>query len=410
MLWLTITLMMIGAVALTSWPFHRRNRATEGASADIYRSQLLELEREETSGLISADDARMARTEVQRRLISAAGATAASEDTAMTLTDRTTFIAIAASIAVGSAIVYAIIGAPSASDPNNSFAALQNMQGGMLASAGNTPSPGQTSVAPVDEMIGSLETRLASQPDDVEGWRMLGWSKFRTDDFAGAAVAYGRAVKLAPGDGETQSSYGESLSRAAGGMVTPEATAALQAALKADPQDARARFLLGLKKEQEGKPGDALNDWLAMLATAEPDAAWYDEVHGRVLELSQSSGIDVSARLPKARGTPTPPMERLDPPSMAQVSSAQVSEAQAMDPAARQAMIDGMVSRLDARLKAEPKDLDGWARLIRARRVLGQTDLAEKALRDSKTHFAGNAAATRQLQQAMTDPLDLPPT
>jgi cytochrome c-type biogenesis protein CcmH len=406
MLWFTITLMMAAAVAIASWPFLRRTRTIQGASSDIYRSQLTELEREESAGLISADDARMARTEIQRRLISAAGPAAASEEASMTLTDRTTFIAIAASVAIGSAIIYSFVGTPGASSPTTGFAELQQTPGAMLAASGDAAQPGQISVAPVDEMIGSLETRLASQPDDVEGWRMLGWSKFRTDDFAGAAVAYGRALKLAPGDSETQSSYGESLARAAGGMVTPEATQALQAALKANPQDPRARFLLGLKKEQEGKPGEALNDWLAMLKSAAPDAAWYDEVHGRVLELSQSAGIDVTARLPKARTVIAEPT----PDRPAGPSASQVSEAQAMDPASRQAMIDGMVSRLDAKLKANPKDADGWARLIRARRVLGQTDLAQKALADGRSHFAGNAAATQQLQAAMNDPLDLPPT
>jgi cytochrome c-type biogenesis protein CcmH len=73
-------------------------------------------------------------------------------------------------------------------------------------------------------------------------------------------------------------------------------------------------------------------------------------------------------------------------------------------------MVDGMVARLDAKLKANPNDLDGWKRLIRARRVLGQTDLAEKALGDARMHFAGSVASVSSLQEAMNEPLDLPPT
>lgn len=405
MLWLAITLMMAGAVALACWPFHRRTRASNGTSASIYRSQLVELEREEAAGLISSVDARMARTEVQRRLISAAGTTATTEDSSMTLTDRTTFIAIAASVAVGSAIIYSVVGAPGVSASHPGLVASQDIQGGLLTNVSAAVPSAQTNVAPVDEMIGSLEARLTSAPNDVEGWRMLGWSKFRTDDFAGAAAAYARASSLAPGDAETLSAYGESLSRAAGGMVTPEATKALQAAIKADPADARARFLLGLKKDQEGKPQDALNDWIAMLKTAEADAPWYDEVRGRAVELAQTSGISIASRLPSARTTDPVAMDRPAGPK-----TAEVSEAQAMAPEARQAMVDGMVARLDARLKASPDDLDGWKRLIRARRVLGQTDLAEKALADARTHFSASAADVRALQAAMSEPLDLPPT
>lgn len=409
MLWLLITVVMVVSVAIACRPFLRRTPLADGASADIYQAQLSELEREEAAGLIAAEDARMARTEIQRRLISATGAAASTGTASMTLTDRTTFIAVAASMAIGSAIIYSMVGSPDIASAPHGFTASQQMEGVVLASGGPQQG-GQTSVAPVDEMISGLEARLVSQPDDVEGWRMLGWSKFRTDDFAGAAKAYARAAELAPNDGETLSSYGEALSRAAGGMVTPEATVALRASLKADPKDARARFLLGLKKDQEGKPQEALNDWLAMLKGAEADAPWFEEVRGRVIELSTTSGIDVSSRLPPARSDAASPIVSAAMASPAGPTQAQVSEAAAMAPQARQAMIDGMVARLDARLKANPADLDGWLRLIRARRVLGQTDLAQKALADGKANFAADAAAQQQLQRAMSEPLDLPPT
>lgn len=405
MLWFLITLTMIAAVAFVCWPFLRRTRLADGASADIYRAQLTELEREEAAGLISADDARMARTEVQRRLIATSGATASLRDSDMTLTDRTTFIAVTVSLAIGSAIIYGAVGSPgiaNSSHPALSVADISAMSGG----ASPLAQAGQTSVAPVDEMITSLQARLASEPNDVEGWRMLGWSKFRTDDYAGAAAAYEQAAKLAPQDAETLSAYGESLARASGGMVTPDADKALRAAVKLDPNDARARFLLGLKKEQQGNAHAALNDWIAMLDSADPSAPWYEEVRGRVVELAQTSGIDVSARLPMAAPAGMPSAS-LDAQRPAGPTASQVSEAAAMSPEARQAMVDGMVSRLDARLKADPNDLEGWLKLIRARRVLGQNDLAQKAVADGQAVFAKDTAAKARLQQAMTTPLDL---
>ena len=401
MLWLLITLIMAAAIALICWPFLRRTRLADGASADIYRAQLAELEREEAASLISTDDARMARTEIQRRLLATSGGATTLKEADMTLTDRTTFIAVAASLAIGSALVYGAVGSPAGSVSSHPAFAADTM--GALAAA-TTPQGGQMSVAPVDEMIGNLEARLASAPNDVEGWRMLGWSKFRTDDYAGAAAAYAQAAKLAPQDAETLSAYGEALARAAGGMVTPDAEEALRAAVKLDASDARARFLLGLKKEQQGNPQAALNDWLSMLEGAEPDAPWYDEVRTRAVELSQSAGIDISKRLPEARATPEATMDAGRP---AGPSATQVSEAAAMPPEARQAMIDGMVSRLDARLKADPTDLEGWLKLIRARRVLGQTDLAAKAVADGQAAFAKDAAARARLQQAFSAPLDI---
>jgi tetratricopeptide (TPR) repeat protein len=51
-------------------------------------------------------------------------------------------------------------------------------------------------------------------------------------------------------------------------------------------------------------------------------------------------------------------------------------------------MIRGMVDRLAARLESAPRDADGWLRLIRARTVLGESDLAREALRKALATFA----------------------
>jgi cytochrome c-type biogenesis protein CcmH len=415
MLWMLMTIVLVGGVAVACWPFLRRPKLTSGASADIYKAQLTEIDREEAAGLMSAEDARMGRTEVQRRLISAEDGKTPIETPDMTLTDRTTFIAVAASLAIGSAVLYAVTGSPGVASGTHPPIMAQG-PGGMPMASAAAAGGAQTGVAPVDEMMAGLEARLASQPNDVEGWRMLGWSKFRTNDYAGAAAAYGKAVALAPGDAETQSAYGESLSRASGGLVTDDAAKALEAALKADPTDARARFLLGLKKEQSGQPARALDDWIAMLETAPAGAEWFDEVRGRVVELSQSSGINVASRLPAARGSgamsiPLSPdagqAAAAAPMGPAGPTAQQVADANAMDPQARAAMIDGMVARLDQRLRDNPNDLDGWLRLIRARRVMNQTDLAAKAMADGKVQFARDRAAQLQLDAAMTAPLDI---
>jgi cytochrome c-type biogenesis protein CcmH len=65
----------------------------------------------------------------------------------------------------------------------------------------------------------------------------------------------------------------------------------------------------------------------------------------------------------------------------------------------RQAMIQGMVDKQAAGLKANPHDREGWERLMRARMVLGQTNLAVQAYRDASKAFAGSAADQAALRQ-----------
>ena len=53
-------------------------------------------------------------------------------------------------------------------------------------------------------------------------------------------------------------------------------------------------------------------------------------------------------------------------------SAEQMQAAASMTPEARQDMVKGMVEGLSQKLKDNPDDADGWTRLLRARKVLGQ--------------------------------------
>jgi cytochrome c-type biogenesis protein CcmH len=63
-------------------------------------------------------------------------------------------------------------------------------------------------------MIERLAARLETTPDDIEGWRMLGWSYFHTERYQQAATAYARAVELDPSSAEFKRSYEEAKAKA----------------------------------------------------------------------------------------------------------------------------------------------------------------------------------------------------
>ena len=59
-----------------------------------------------------------------------------------------------------------------------------------------------------------------------------------------------------------------------------------------------------------------------------------------------------------------------------------------------------MVAQLAQRLEANPNDLPGWLRLIRAYAVLGDKEKAAAALAKARSVFANEAQAQAQLGQA----------
>lgn len=66
----------------------------------------------------------------------------------------------------------------------------------------------------VNTMIERLAARLETTPEDIEGWRMLGWSNFQTARFEQAATAYARAIELDPSSADLKLSYEEAKAKA----------------------------------------------------------------------------------------------------------------------------------------------------------------------------------------------------
>nr|WP_070958663.1 c-type cytochrome biogenesis protein CcmI [Hyphomonas sp. Mor2] len=71
-----------------------------------------------------------------------------------------------------------------------------------------------------------------------------------------------------------------------------------------------------------------------------------------------------------------------------QVDPEAAARIQSMSPEEQAAMIDSMVAGLAARLEDNPDDPQGWARLVRARMVLGQIDQAKRDLERAQAVFA----------------------
>jgi cytochrome c-type biogenesis protein CcmH len=238
----------------------------------------------------------------------------------------------------------------------------------------------------VDTMIDRLAARLQSQPDDAEGWRMLGWSYFHVQRPSQAAEAYARAVALRPQSSAFMSAYGEALVGAEGGKVTPKALEAFKGALAIDAQDARARYFVAVSKLQAGNRKDAFEDLLGLQAAASGDEPWMQELREQTQALAREFNVDVAS--------PKPKLVEADPERPPQQPTAeQVQAIQALPADQQQRMIREMVEGLSRRLEEKPRDEAGWLRLIRSRVVLGERQAARDALRRALAIFADDAGA-----------------
>ena len=266
----------------------------------------------------------------------------------------------------------------------------------------------QNGLPPVDEMIQRLAARLVRNPEDIEGWRTLGWAYLSTGRFREAVDAYAKAIAINPDIAEFRAGRMEGLVRAAGDIVTSEAKTAIAQTLKLDPQNGQARFFAALAKEQEGDKRAALADWTALLKDANSDDPWVSDLKSRISELE----AEISSRPPtvpaeptrtiagEAPGTSSARLESQTPLALGQRSTPEPVHTEAMPSADRSDMIRGMVDGLAHRLEQSPHDADGWIRLIRSRVVLGESELAKQALTRGISAFSENPSERERIVSA----------
>ena len=365
-LWLVLAVLTAVAIAALLWPLARGSDSVPAApSGDlaVYQDQLTELIRDQERGLISAKDVKAARTEVGRRLLRAADASAAQTSSAAAPDGEkrrgiaTTVAAIA--IPLLALALYLPLGAPHL--PGRPYAALPRV------------SDAQASIA---DLIAKVEARLREHPEDGEGWDVIAPVYLRLGRFEDASDAYRRSLAL---KGETPlrlMGLAEAMVAARNGIVSEEARQLLEKVVGLVPQHVGARFLLALAKEQDGKLADAAADYRALLAAAPKDAPWRANVEGR-LAIALGGG----KRPPEEKGP----------------DAEQVEAAKNMTPEQRTAMISSMVEGLAQRLKQDGRDLNGWLRLARAYSVLGKPEQARAALGRARTMFASDAKAIEEI-------------
>jgi cytochrome c-type biogenesis protein CcmH len=252
--------------------------------------------------------------------------------------------------------------------------------------------PAQAAAA---DPLATLRSRTADNPQDQEAWSALASGYFETGQFEAAIVAYDSAVQLAPQRAALWSGRGEARIMASERDPMPsQAVADFEQSIKLDPRDPRARYFLAVKQDLGGDHSGAIESWLGLLADTPPGAAWEADLKRTIEQVGKINRIEVASRLAKVRqpAPSLPPAARAIPGPTAQ----DLSQASALRPDEQREMAEGMVARLEARLKTDPRNIDGWIMLIRSRTTLGQSEQARTALAKA---LAANPASEAKLRE-----------
>lgn len=358
MFWIVVAILTAAVAIVLMYPLMRKTEAPQtrrDGEVAVYRDQLAELDRERAAGLIGQTEADYARAEIGRRLLAAAEA---EEQPGKETRPRRHNLAASLITILLPALglcLYIWNGSPEVPD---------------MPLEARLEKPGND----MNLLVARAERHLAQNPDDGAGWDILAPIYFKMQRLGDAELAYRNALRILGPSAERLTGLGETLVAGNDGIVIEAARDAFAEAEKLKPGNPRARFYLALSLEQAGKAEEARAAFTQLAADAPAGAPWLPLVREHIARTGGETK-------PAAPGPTTEDM----------------AAAKDMTATDRQAMIEGMVATLDAKLKDNPADFEGWMRLVRAYSVLKKEAKAGEALRAGLKAFPPEGEQGRQL-------------
>ena len=282
-------LLIAGVLIHMLRPLLRSRRATgvshDDANVAVYRDQLRELESDLRAGTIAQENYAKARQEIEKRLLDDVGGSTAKKGVQQP--------SVLAAIVLGLAVpfcalaVYLVVGTPAAVVPG----AIQQ------AAAGSHDLNAQQ----IAGMAERLAARLKENPDNAEGWLMLGRTYGAIGRFSDAAAAYSEAEKRDPNNAQLLADYADALGMAQGRSLSGEPEKLVARALKADPKNIKALALAGTAAFDRKAYAEAAKQWERLLEVSPPDSELAQAIRGSVDEARSLAG---QPPLAKSAGAP----------------------------------------------------------------------------------------------------------
>ena len=195
--------------------------------------------------------------------------------------------------------LYYQLGEPRGLDPQ--AIAARPTDGSSGADSANAPS--------MDQAVANLAERLRQQPDDLDGWLLLGRAYKAMERFGAAREALAQAMRLAPDEPDVMVEYAETLA-----LDTPnrriegKSRELLERVLAANPQHQRALWLRGIAKLQAGQPREAVADWEYLRSLLGADSNAIASLQQQIDDARRAAGMPVeSPATAAAPAAPTAP-------------------------------------------------------------------------------------------------------
>jgi len=275
-----------------------RNRDTQleyiehdAVNITVYRDQIAELDNDLENDILTQEQYNKSKQELQQRMLQ----DVSQREKMMIKKNKkihniaiSTFITL--TLPLVAVFLYMVIGDTRGLLPQAQLANATQMNRG----SGSDSPAGHDNFSSVLE---NLIARLEKNPEDIEGWVMLGRTYAIMERYIDASNTYAKLVELVPNNPQILSDYADVLAMKNQGSLTGKPTELIYEALQIDPQYPKALALAGTIEFEQEKYEQAAAHWEKLLEVIPADSQLAKSVKASIDEakLLASGGKGITA-------------------------------------------------------------------------------------------------------------------
>lgn len=262
-----------------------RNRDTkleyiehDAVNITVYRDQIAELDNDLENDILTQEQYNKSKQELQQRMLQ----DVSEREIMITKKNKkihnialSTFITLA--LPLVAVFLYMVIGDTRGLLPQAQLANATQMNRG----SGSDSPAGHDNFSSVLE---NLIARLEKNPEDIEGWVMLGRTYAIMERYIDASNTYAKLVELVPDSPQILSDYADVLAMKNQGNLAGKPTELIYEALRIDPQYPKALALAGTIEFEQERFDQAAAHWEKLLEVIPADSQLANSVKTSIAE------------------------------------------------------------------------------------------------------------------------------
>jgi len=152
--------------------------------------------------------------------------------------------------------------------------------------------PDTLKLAEINKMVDGLAEKMKNNPDDAQGWLMLGRSYRFQQQYPKAVDAFANAYRLLGDQAEVMLLYADAIAYVNDKNLAGKPAELVFKALALEPDNMNALWLGGMAKAQQGDAVTAIKLWKKLAALLPPGSDSQQEIQGLLAKIESRDAIN----------------------------------------------------------------------------------------------------------------------